>query len=132
MILERFPLLWRLIRVTFYVFLGLGLVVALIPLTLPETGVNFADKLIHFFVFFCYAVWLNIISSRDFWRWQLPFMASYGMLTELLQGVVPWRSFSLLDWLFDVFGLVLYGIIWHFIGGYVRSFVERVIKHGAN
>ena len=104
-------------RVLMYVFLGLlllGLVVALIPST-DIGGVQINDKVQHATAFFLYALLFDLATTRDFWRFQFPFLMGYGALIEILQYFTPWRSFSLYDWAADATGLVLYWLLFRII-----------------
>ncbi|TXH70187.1 MAG: VanZ family protein [Thiothrix sp.] len=99
----------RLLMQLFLVLLGLGLVVALLPS--PDTGVKLNDKLMHASAFFAYAVLLDMASTRDFWRFQVPLLIGYGALIEVLQFFMPWRTFSLLDLVADAGGVMLYWLV---------------------
>jgi len=73
----------------------------------PEYKLN--DKFIHVFVFFAFAVLIDLSSARKpFWLWKgLPLLV-YGMCIEVMQYYVPARSFSTLDWVADLTGVLLY------------------------
>lgn len=98
----------------FLVLLGLGLVVALMPS--PDTGdIQVNDKLMHTTAFFAYALLLDMASRRDFWRFQVPILLSYGALIEVLQSFTPWRMFSLFDFVADALGLILYWLLFRVV-----------------
>lgn len=104
----------RLLMRLFLLLLGLGLVLALIPS--PDTGeIQVNDKLMHATAFFAYAVLLDMASSKDFWRFQVPILLGYGALIEVLQSFTPWRMFSLLDFVADAVGLVVYWLLFRMI-----------------
>ena len=73
----------------------------------PQYEVN--DKLIHLFIFFAFAVLVDLSSSRKpFWLWKgLPLLI-YGVCIEIMQYFTPERSFSMLDWGADFAGILLY------------------------
>lgn len=104
----------RWLMYIFLTLLGIGLIVALTPS--PDTGdIKLNDKVMHLTAFFAYAVLLDMASSRDFWRFQVPILLGYGALIEVLQFFMPWRSFSLLDFAADASGLVLYWLVFRMI-----------------
>lgn len=86
----------------------LGVKVATIPLNFPES-LQLNDKFIHAVVFFGFAFIIDVVTSREpFWLWKgLPLIV-YGFGIEVLQYFSPDRSFSLLDGLADVVGVLLY------------------------
>lgn len=104
----------RWLMYLFLTLLGIGLIVALMPS--PDTGdIKLNDKVMHLTAFFAYAILLDMASSRDFWRFQVPILLGYGALIEVLQFFMPWRSFSLLDFAADASGLVLYWLVFRMI-----------------
>lgn len=98
-----------------YSFFGLllllmlvGVKVATMPLQFPES-LQLNDKVIHLVVFFGFAVLVDLVSSREpFWFWKAMPLIVYGVGIEVLQYFSPDRSFSLLDALADVAGVLLY------------------------
>ncbi|MEE9310459.1 MAG: VanZ family protein [Cocleimonas sp.] len=76
----------------------------------PDLSIN--DKLIHAVVFFGFAVLMDLaISRHPFWLWKgLPLLI-YGAIIEIMQYFSPDRSFSVLDWLADFSGILLYFIL---------------------
>ncbi|MEE9327137.1 MAG: VanZ family protein [Cocleimonas sp.] len=86
----------------------LGVWVATRKLDFPP-GVKINDKVIHVFVFFCFALLMDLTSSRKpFWLWKGLPLLSYGLLIEVFQFFTPNRNFSLLDLFADFFGIFLY------------------------
>ncbi|HIO93455.1 MAG TPA: VanZ family protein [Leucothrix mucor] len=75
-------------------------------------GITLSDKLIHAVVFFGFAVLADLSTSRKpFWFWKgLPLLV-YGACIEIMQYYTPERSFSVLDWIADFSGVLLYFII---------------------
>jgi len=88
-----------------------GAWVATRTLDFPET-IELNDKVIHIIVFFGFAVLIDLaISRHPFWLWKgLPLLI-YGAIIEVMQYFSPDRSFSLLDWLADFTGILLYFLI---------------------
>lgn len=88
-----------------------GIKVATMPLNFPES-LNVSDKFVHFFVFFCFTLLIDVVSSREpFWLWKALPLALYGFGIEVLQYLSPERSFSLMDALADFSGIALYWLI---------------------
>ena len=97
---------------TLVIFLMIaGAWVATRTLDFPET-IELNDKVIHAVVFFGFALLMDLaISRHPFWLWKgLPLLI-YGAMIEIMQYFSPERSFSLLDWLADFSGILLYFII---------------------
>ncbi len=73
----------------------------------PQYEIN--DKLIHIFVFFGFSVLIDLSSVRKpFWLWKALPLLGYGVCIEIMQYYTPVRSFSLLDWVADLIGVLLY------------------------
>ncbi len=89
----------------------LGVWVATMKLEFPpDLSIN--DKLIHIVVFFCFALLMDLATSRNpFWLWKgLPLLI-YGGSIEIAQYFTEFRSFSIADWFADFAGILLYFII---------------------
>jgi VanZ family protein len=71
-------------------------------------GVN--DKFAHFATFFILSLLADLsFPKRDFdWAIWFP-LACYGLLIEITQYQIPYRSFSWLDWVADGGGVFIYG-----------------------
>lgn len=90
------------------ILLLLGIKVATMPLKFPE-GLHLNDKVIHIVVFFSFALIIDLVTSREpFWLWKGLPLVVYGFGVEVLQYFSPDRSFSLLDGLADMVGVLLY------------------------
>ncbi len=73
----------------------------------PQYEIN--DKIIHIFVFFGFSVLIDLSSVRKpFWLWKALPLLGYGVCIEIMQYYTPVRSFSLLDWVADLIGVLLY------------------------
>jgi VanZ family protein len=66
------------------------------------------DKVAHAIAFFC----LTLLLSRGFPQYYgvkiLLAMCVFGLVTELVQYFLPWRTFSIADWLADIAGVLCY------------------------
>jgi len=97
---------------TVVIFLMLsGAWVATRTLDFPET-LELNDKVIHLVVFFGFAVLMDLAVSRHpFWLWKGLPLLMYGAMIEIMQYFSPDRLFSILDWLADFAGILLYFIL---------------------
>jgi VanZ family protein len=95
-----------------------ALVIALLVSTYMATaqagtavGASVNDKLAHLMTFFGLALLTDFAFPRWRFGWTkiLPLLA-YGLLIEIIQLFLPYRTFSLLDLTADAAGIVLYGI----------------------
>ena len=105
----------RLLMQLFLILLAVGLVLALIPSPDTGGGIEVNDKLMHTTAFLAYAILLDMASSRDFWRFQVPILLGYGALIEVLQSFTPWRMFSLWDFAADALGILLYWLLFRML-----------------
>jgi len=115
------------------VYAGLIFVASMVPVD-PRVSVGHLDKVVHLCEYLLFA-WLLVQairtsrvprdmrsmsgtespkSLRDFWGpereyllWAWIYATSYGLLIELLQGLVPWRSADLADALANALGAAL-------------------------
>jgi len=73
------------------------------------TEVN--DKFAHFATFFILSALAGLsFQKRSFdWTIWIP-LTLYGLLIEIIQYYIPYRSFSLLDWAADSGGVLIYGL----------------------
>ena len=64
------------------------------------------DKLGHFLVFAVLGFWaLKAWETSSQHRFLLGFLAVYGLAIEIAQYFVPYRSFSVADWIADLLGI---------------------------
>jgi VanZ family protein len=77
---------------------------------LEETPIpDFNDKLEHIAAFLCLAFLLDFAWPRSPWGWpKLLSLLGYGLLIELVQYFIPYRTFSLWDLSADGLALLLY------------------------
>ena len=75
-----------------------------------QSSVSFSDKLLHFFCFLYLTIlsWLSRIISTELWLYVI--VLAYGILIEIIQIYIPYRSFEFLDIFADFLG-ILGGII---------------------
>ena len=109
--LRRLALFKISIRVLVVILMIVGSWVATISLEFPE-AVDINDYLKHAIVFFGFSVLMDLATSRHpFWLWKGLPLLTYGLIIEVMQYYSPVRTFSLLDWLADFSGILLYFII---------------------
>lgn len=99
----RLSWLWQSI---FYLTLVFILYLATTPLDYPvPSSIN--DKLNHGIAFVTLTLLLRLAHQRLERVWQVVSLAAYGLLIEVIQHFLPWRDFSLLDWLADLTGIAI-------------------------
>lgn len=103
------------LKYAFVLLLAIGLVLALMPADYIETGIEYGDKIMHVLAFFGFAVLLDACTRLDFWRFQVPLLLVYGALVEVLQSFTSYRTFSLLDFVADAAGVLLYWLIFRML-----------------
>lgn len=98
------------VRGVFVFLIILGAWVATRNLDFPDS-IALSDKVKHIIVFWGFAVLIDMTSSRHpFWLWKAIPLVFYGLIIEILQYFSADRTFSLLDWVADIFGILLYFI----------------------
>ncbi len=89
------------------------LVISILAFGPPPVAVSasVSDKVLHAGAFFVLSFLLEgALSTTSFWRVKVPMLLSYGLFIELIQWQLPNRDFSLLDFLADGAGVVLYWV----------------------
>ena len=71
-----------------------------------QSSVNFSDKLFHFFCFLYLTIisWLSRIIYKELWLYVI--VLAYGILIEIVQIYIPYRSFEFLDIFADFLGVL--------------------------
>ena len=71
-----------------------------------ERSVNFGDKLLHFscFLYLTIITWLSRIINKELWLYVI--VLAYGILIEIVQMYIPYRSFEFLDIFADFVGIL--------------------------
>ena len=95
-------------------WLGIGVVMLLtvaalllLPVSGPNVGPPYADKLVHMLVFCILMTWFAGIVQPGY-RWALfAALLLFGASMEALQSVVYWRSGEFLDLVFNLVGLIV-------------------------
>ncbi len=72
-----------------------------------QSSVNFSDKLLHFFCFLYLTIlsWLSRIIYKELWLYVI--VLAYGILIEIIQIYIPYRSFEFLDIFADFLGILV-------------------------
>ena len=71
-----------------------------------EPSVNLNDKLLHFLCFLYLTIisWLSRIIYKELWLYVI--VLGYGILIEIVQIYIPYRSFEFLDIFADFLGVL--------------------------
>ena len=69
------------------------------------------DKLGHALMFFCLAFLCSHTLGKQFGYKAMFLLAMFGLAIEVIQNFLSWRSFSLMDWLADIVGIIAYDVI---------------------
>ena len=69
------------------------------------------DKFAHGITFFVLAFLYSHTLGSKFGLQSLLILTAFGLLIELIQYFLPWRSFSWLDWIADIVGILSYDVI---------------------
>lgn len=86
---------------------------------LPKTNMPSADKIVHIIMYFSIAGTL-MLNQTSYFRNQITktqlcfaflFSVSFGILTEIIQYFLPWRSGSVYDFFANTLGVVIAIII---------------------
>ena len=72
-----------------------------------EPSVNLNDKLLHFscFLYLTIISWLSRIIYKELWLYVI--VLGYGILIEIVQIYIPYRSFEFLDIFADFLGILV-------------------------
>ena len=99
----------QLIQHSSRVLLGISIVLISI-LSVQEieiqSAVNFSDKFLHFscFLYLTIISWLSRIIYKELWLYVI--VLAYGILIEIVQIYIPYRSFEFLDIFADFLGIL--------------------------
>ena len=71
-----------------------------------ESTANLNDKFLHFgcFAYLTVTFWLSRIINKEFWVYVI--VLGYGILIEIVQIYIPYRSFEFLDIFADFIGIL--------------------------
>lgn len=72
---------------------------------------HFNDKLMHAVGFFVMTGLAHLAHPQSWRKWPMLGLIVFGLAIELVQGYLPYRSFSMLDWAADILGIVAYLIV---------------------
>ena len=100
---------------TYRLLFILGVIVTLIltlsmPIGLAKSGL-INDKVAHAVTFSVLAFLFSHTLGNKYGFQAIVILAAFGLLIELIQYFLPWRSFSWLDWIADLMGIFVYEII---------------------
>lgn len=102
-------------RKTYKILLVLALIASLLSTLSALSGVvnvsHFNDKIGHALMFFVLAFLAYHTLKEKYGIKTFIALSLFGLLIEVIQYYLPWRSFSWLDWAADIVGLLFYEII---------------------
>ena len=78
---------------------------------LPETSIFlYFDKFLHFTTFLVLSIFLDLSSLKPLHQNKLyiPLLISYALLIEVVQYFLTYRDAELLDFVFDLVGILVY------------------------
>jgi VanZ family protein len=98
------------------IWLLIVLFLSVIPVQEPQTGYP-ADKIVHFVIYGITAIIFSRIlrtkmSLVKTTAVSIIFASLYGLAMELIQHVLPWRQFSLLDEASNFSGALVFSVIY--------------------
>lgn len=94
-------------RLSQWCFFGLMLI-SYILFMMPTSGISppvVNDKILHAAIFFVLALHAKIAFFNKSKIQLFIFLSGYGLFTEISQGLVSYREFSIYDWVADIAGL---------------------------
>ncbi|PCJ49353.1 MAG: hypothetical protein COA74_05695 [Gammaproteobacteria bacterium] len=98
-------------KLLFIIAALLSLVVTLSVVS-KSVGVHLInDKLGHALMFFFLAFLCSHSLGSKFGYKAIIGLAVFGLVIEIIQYFLPWRSFSVFDWLADLVGIISYDVI---------------------
>ncbi len=105
----------KLLRIIFFISIISVYILCILPVNnISPVQFEGLDKVVHACIFLYLSVLLflcKFTSSKHFY--QFFFLFLFGVIIELTQYFLPWRSFEILDIIFDTLGILL-GIILNF------------------
>ena len=100
---------------TYRLLFILGIIVTLIltlsmPIGIAKSGL-INDKVAHSVTFLVLAFLYSHTLGKQYGYQAIFILAAFGFLIEVIQYFLPWRSFSWLDWVADLAGIMAYEVI---------------------
>jgi len=97
-------------RLVFYSAIVVGCYLAFSP---GGNGLHsyFNDKLMHAVGFVVMTILADLAHPQTRRKCPVFGLIAFGLAIELVQGYLPYRSFSMWDWAADIFGILLYLLV---------------------
>ena len=76
-----------------------------------KLALHINDKMAHAVTFFILTLLFRRALPKYYSTWALLGLALLGFVIESVQYFIPWRSFSVADWIADMAGIVLYHLL---------------------
>ena len=99
----------QIIQHSLKVILGISILIISVLSVLEieaQSWVNFSDKFLHFSLFLYLTIlsWLSRIIHKELFLYAI--VLAYGILIEIVQIYIPYRSFEILDIFADFLGIL--------------------------
>ena len=101
----------KLYRIGFVIFLIASIYLMMDKPGDLQLGFTINDKLAHGITFFILTLLISRGYPDHYGLTMLGCIAAFGLLIEGVQYLLPWRSFSVADWLADIAGILVYHIL---------------------
>ena len=98
----------KLYRIGFVIFLITSIYLMMDKPGDLQLGFVINDKLAHGVTFFILTLLISRGYPEHYGLVMLSCIAAFGLLIEGIQYLLPWRSFSIADWLADIAGILVY------------------------
>ena len=111
-----------------WITLGICYIAFIVVASLSRTPdvnlhISYADKIIHFFIYFILVGWFAQLYQKPYSRWLILIGAVLlGMLIEYLQGMTAYRSFDYADEVANTIGAVCAYLL-------AKTRLDRLLTH---
>ncbi len=115
-------------RILFYTAVTVGFIAAFSPAD-SSLQPHMHDKLAHTASFFLLACFLHHAHPSLSILIDMLILMVIGIFIEIVQSMLPYRSFEWLDWGADILGATIYFLIWYGITALFQARLPKVENH---